>query len=303
MKKIVFSIILVILLGVIFVYRENIYNIYRTYILNEKSQDIELEEKNDYFRNESFDYVQLTDDFTPENFNELKNIYYTVLNSGQEEFTFYCPDEYTNCLDDVETIANDQTMLSNINNFVHPFNSFQNIETSYDSYGKITITIEHNYSDNDIKLISAKVDQIEQQIWNNTMTTDSKLRAAHDYIINNTKYDSARTDKQIIQYQSDTAYGSLLEGYAICGGYTDAMALFLEDLQLENYKISSANHVWNAVNINGTWYHLDLTWDDPITNTGENLLKYDFYLITTDRLLLIEQTEHNFDQSVYQEVV
>ena len=74
-------------------------------------------------------------------------------------------------------------------------------------------------------------------------------------------------------------------------------------MQLENYKISSANHVWNAVNINGTWYHLDLTWDDPITNTGENLLKYDFYLITTDRLLLIEQTEHNFDQSVYQEVV
>ena len=44
-------------------------------------------------------------------------------------------------------------------------------------------------------------------------------------------------------YASDIAYGPLFEGYGICGGYTDAMELFLEKMGIESYKISSDQHV------------------------------------------------------------
>ena len=68
----------------------------------------------------------------------LLNIYYTVINSGKN-FTFYCPKKYDNCLNDVKKLANNQVLLSDINNYVHPYNSFSHIETEYDTLGRVTI--------------------------------------------------------------------------------------------------------------------------------------------------------------------
>ena len=264
MKKYIVLLILVILFGFTFAFRRPLYNLYRTYFVKEE-KEVTLTASNDYTRNYDFNYVKRTDDFTPSNYQDLLNIYYTVLNSGEEEFSFYCTDEYSECINDVDSLANNQKVLSTINNFVHPFNSFRHLETSYDDYGKVTLKIEHIYSNNDIKLINAKVEEIEKEIWNSSMSNEDKIKEAHNYIINNSKYDKDRSDNNIVKYKSDTAYGSLLEGYSLCGGYTDAMELFLEDMGIKSYKISSENHVWNAVNLNNAWYHLDLTWDDPIT--------------------------------------
>ena len=134
------------------------------------------------------------------------------------------------------------------------------------------------------------------------MTTEDKIKAVHNYIINNSKYDSKRSDQNVVSYKSETAYGPLLQGYSLCGGYTDAMALFLHDLNLKNYKISSENHIWNAVNVNDNWLHLDLTWDDPITSDGTDILEYNFFLITTEELKELEDEQHRFNESIYQEM-
>ena len=299
MKKYILFVLLVILLGVSFVFREDLYKLYLNYT---EPKEVTLGEQNNYARDDSFDFVQLTVDFEPENRQDLLNIYYTVLNAGKEEFQFYCPDTYETCIEEVSNIANDQELLSSINNFVHPFNSFSHLETTYDTTGKVEITIEHTYSDQEKELLRAKVDSIEQEIWQDTMTTEEKIKAAHDYIINHSQYDVARSDHNIIEYQSDTAYGPLLQGYSLCGGYTDAMALFLNDLQLKNYKIASASHIWNGVYLNNEWLHLDLTWDDPITSDGSNLLEYRFFLISTDMLKFLEPQQHIYDETIYQEM-
>ena len=301
MKKYIILLFLVILFGFTFAFRRPLYNLYRTYFVKE-NKDVVLTESNDYTRDYDFNYVQITDDFTPNDYQGLLNIYYTVLNSGVEEFSFYCTDEYSSCIDDVDSLANNQRVLSTINNFVHPFNSFRHLETSYDDYGKVTLKIEHIYSNNDIKLINAKVEEIEKEIWNSSMSNEDKIKEAHNYIINNSKYDSDRSDNNIVRYKSDTAYGTLLEGYSLCGGYTDAMELFLEDMGIKSYKISSENHVWNAVNLDNTWYHLDLTWDDPITTDGSDILEYNFFLITTSELNELENEQHNYDKNVYNEL-
>ena len=301
MKKYVVLLFLVILFGFTFAFRRPLYNLYRTYFVKEQKQ-VTLTASNDYTRDYDFNYVKRTDDFTPSNYQDLLNIYYTVLNSGEEEFSFYCTDEYSECINDVDSLANNQKVLSTINNFVHPFNSFRHLETSYDDYGKVTLKIEHIYSNNDIKLINAKVEEIEKEIWNSSMSNEDKIKEAHNYIINNSKYDKDRSDNNIVKYKSDTAYGSLLEGYSLCGGYTDAMELFLEDMGIKSYKISSENHVWNAVNLNNAWYHLDLTWDDPITTDGSDILEYNFFLITTSELSELEGEQHNYDKNVYSEL-
>ena len=301
MKKYIVLLILVILFGFTFAFRRPLYNLYRTYFIKEE-KEVTLTASNDYTRDYDFNYVKRTDDFTPSNYQDLLNIYYTVLNSGEEEFSFYCTDEYSECINDVDSLANNQKVLSTINNFVHPFNSFRHLETSYDDYGKVTLKIEHIYNNNDIKLINAKVEEIEKEIWNSSMSNEDKIKEAHNYIINNSKYDKDRSDNNIVKYKSDTAYGSLLEGYSLCGGYTDAMELFLEDMGIKSYKISSENHVWNAVYLNNAWYHLDLTWDDPITTDGSDILEYNFFLITTSELSELEGEQHNYDKNVYSEL-
>lgn len=301
MKKYIVLLFLVILFGFTFAFRRPLYNLYRTYLVKEQKQ-VTLTESNEYKRDYNFNYVKRTDDFTPSNYQDLLDIYYTVLNSGVDEFSFYCTDEYSSCINDVDSLANNQKVLSTINNFVHPFNSFRHLETSYDDYGKVTLKVEHIYSNNDIKLIEAKVKDIENEIWSESMSNEDKIKAAHNYIINNNKYDKDRSDNNIVKYKSDTAYGSLLEGYSLCGGYTDAMELFLEDMGVKSYKISSENHVWNAVYLNNTWYHLDLTWDDPITTDGSDILEYNFFLITTSELNELEKEQHNYDKNVYSEL-
>ncbi len=301
MKKFFITGLLCIALGIVYMYKEDIIRTYHKYFVKTDTT-IRLTGKNNYYRNYNFNYVQNTDNFSPNNKQDLYNIYYTAINAGKEKFTFYCPESYKNCINDVKYLANDQVTLSNINNFVHPFNSFKHIETTYDTSGKVSIKAYHTYNDNDIKMITSKVNNIKNEIGNDQIDIKQLIKKYHDYIIDHAVYDSERSDSNIIQYKSDTAYGTLLQGYSLCGGYTDSMALFLEDMGIENYKVSSEHHVWNAVKIEDKWYHLDLTWDDPVTPDGTNLIEEDFFLIDTIKLKEIEVEEHTFDEVVYSEL-
>ena len=293
--------ITLILVGVLYFYQDELQDAYYSFLRNMTEEDVQLE-KNEYYRDYDFDFVQNTDDFEPDNTQDILNIFYTVINSGMENFTFYCPDSYSECLNEVQSLANNQDLLSHINNFVHPFNGFNHIETKYDSLGKVDIHIQKSYTEEEIDEITNEVDSLSNMLINSSDSDENNIRRVHDYIINNTVYDSGRSDYNITTYASDIAYGPLFEGYGICGGYTDAMELFLEEMGIESYKISSDQHVWNAVYLNHRWYHLDLTWDDPVTDTGENVLEHKFFLVDTPTLLSLEQTEHRFDQNIYSEL-
>ncbi len=301
MKRLVTLGITLILVGVLFLYKDDIVNSLH-YISIKLGDDVTLT-KNEYYRDYDFMFVQNTDNFSPKNIKDIYNIYYSVINSGSDNFSFYCPSEYKTCLDDVKDLAYNQELLSHINNFVHPFNSFKNIETKYNAYGKVSINITHAYTKEQIKLINDKVNQLESELMTNrNLSMVEKIKIYHDYIINNSKYDIDRSEHNIVNYSSDLAYGPLFEGYAICGGYTDLMALFLEKLNIKNYKVSSSNHVWNVVYLNGNWLNLDLTWDDPITDSGVDLIEYNFFLIYPSQLLKLEKNQHNYDANIYQEL-
>lgn len=301
MKKFFMFGFLLILLGITYYQKENLLDIYNDLLYEFTKKEVSLNGVNEYYRDYDFMYVQNTNNFNPEDKQDILNIYYTVINAGKDEFTFYCPSEYKECINDVNSLANNQTILSHINNFVHPFNGFKNIETKYDSLGKVTINIQKSYNETQIKQTLEKVNEIKSEVFNDKLSTLDNIRNVHDYIINHSKYDSRRSDNNIVNYKSDIAYGPLIEGYGLCGGYTDAMEIFLEELGIRSFKVSSDNHIWNAVYYNNTWLHLDLTWDDPVTSNGTDELEHDFFLISTEKLKEIEPSEHSFDLGVYQE--
>lgn len=289
-----------ILIGLIFIRREEIVTVINDYIFY-RNKRVMIEDRNEYYRAYDFEFVKNINNIEPTTYKDLINVYYSFLNSGLTTFQFQCPHAYETCLGDVQRIANDENILSSINNYVHPYNSFSHIETQYDSLGRVTITVIKNYTADEIEKINQKIDELYPQLVSPSNSVENNIRSIHDYIINHTKYDSNKNHNASI-YKSDIAYGPLMEGYAVCGGYTDLMELFLEKMGVESYKVSSEKHVWNAVKIGNYWLHLDLTWDDPVASNGMDYLEYTYFLISTHKLLEMEKTEHGFIVDYYPEL-
>lgn len=279
----------------------------------EENPKIIKENKSIYALNESFEFVSSTTDFTPLSKQDLKNIIYTTVDSGWNNFTFYCPNEYSKCVKDIMDITNDQEILTHLNNFVSPYNSFSNIKTTISDSGEITLNIKYLYTDDKINAINKKIDEVLKNNINDSMDDYEKIKVIHDYIINNAKYDVKRNNENISQYNSYIAYGPLIEGYATCNGYTDAMALFLNKLGYKNFKIATTpddknltGHIWNAVYLNNKWLHLDVTWDDPVSEDDKDYLLHKYFLITDEELKKADEgkvvvTEHNYLKNIYSE--
>lgn len=281
--------------------KEQFYNTVNSF--NNNDEQIVYPDINMYARSFAYNYVKDVTSFDPKSYDDLVNIFYTILNNGWTEATFYCNDEYDSCLSDLDSISHNDILLSNINNFVSPYNSYSSIKTTYDDTGKVTIYITHLYSDSEILQIDKLIDEMIDENTTDNMTNREKIKALHDYIINNTKYDTKRAETDDSTYDSARIQGVLFDHYAICSGYADIMAVILDKLGIANYKISSDNHVWNGVRLDGVWYHLDLTWDDPVSTSGKEILSHDYFLISSTDLYKLDTSikEHVFDTTVYSE--
>lgn len=258
-----------------------------------------IDTPNAYANDDDFIYVQKSKDFVPYSRQDILNIFYSIFDNGYETFTFYCPSEYASCLNDIEEITSNQTMITDIGNYVNPFNNFTNIKVITDSLGEVNVVITKTYSQSMRDAIDKELDRIFAELFVEEMDINDKILKIHDYIIDKAYYDMEDHEN------SGNAYGALIEGRAKCAGYADAMALALSRLGVVNYKVASEKHVWNAVYLDGKWEHIDLTWDDPVVQEGATLtdtIRHKFYRIDTDTLLSYDTLEHNFDMNVYIEL-
>lgn len=257
--------------------------------------------ENDYFIEDNFDYVNNANDAILTSKNDVINTIYFLINSGTTYSERYCSKDYENCFNDINELSSDVELLTNLNNYVHPYNSFDNISFSFNNE-VVQIKIEHIYSEDDINTLNKIVDEFINNNITNSMGTKEKIRIIHDYIINNADYDILKTkNKDDSTYRSSTAYGVLVQGYGICSGYSDAMAIFLDKLNIINYKISNDQHIWNLVYLDGEWLHLDLTWDDPISDS--NITRDNYFLISTKNLETLDDGVHYYNKSIFTEAV
>ena len=289
-----------------FTYREDIVNYVMKTALQNKEVTLPNESSN--YNNYEVAFVKETDNFHVKDKQGILDAIYTILNHGIPNFTFYCDSNYDACLDELNVISQDQVLLSTINNFVSPYNSYEKIYFKISSFGEISIEIDKLYSDKEVMEVNNKIAEFEKNNINDGMSIREKIKSFHDYLINNSVYDKERAD--LIEKGQDSgegdshkATGPLLHGIALCSGYSDAMKIYLDKLGIPNYKISNNNHIWNLVYIDGKWLHLDLTWDDPVTSDGSNILLDRFFLITNSELQKLDPTGHKFDEKYYPEAI
>lgn len=105
----------------------------------------------------------------------------------------------------------------------------------------------------------------------------------HDYLTTHYEYDQTLEIYDI--------YTMLKTGEGVCQGYTLLMEGLLDKLGIPVSYVRSdnANHIWNMVQMeDGSWYHLDATWDDP---TNSPLGVSHSYLLVSDALM----TDHIAD--------
>ena len=313
MKKLLIPTICIFFVLLSLIFLDPLTNSIAKIISNEPT--LVIENSNEYTKDTDYLYVQRTKDYIPYSYQDLLNIYYSVINNGWNQFTFYCPKEYTNCLNDISNISEDELILTHLNNYIHPFNSFTNIRTSINENGEITLYIYYLYNEDEIKIIDEKTDELLNNLITSDMDDYTKLKTIHDYIINNVKYDVERNEENSSDYSSYTAYGPLFEGYATCNGYTDLMAIFLTKLGFNNYKVattpdeisySSTGHIWNALYYDNSWVHIDLTWDDPVSSDQKDYLFHTYFLVTTEAMEEADKgetviEEHNFNKLFYLE--
>lgn len=261
--------------------------------------EVTIEDANDYVHSNDFLYVQKSKDFVPYSRQDIMNILYSIFDNGYDTFTFYCPSEYSDCIKDVEEITGNQTIITDIGNFVHPFNNFTSLKVVTDNTGEVDVIVTKMYTEKMIEEINARVNSIFKEVIKDDMDINDKILKLHDYIIDHASYDMDENAN------SGNAYGALIEGKCKCSGYADAMAIVLTKLGVKNFKVASEKHVWNAIYLNDEWSQIDLTWDDPVVEEGAHItdtIRHKFYMVDTETLLSYDTLEHNFDKKVYLEL-
>lgn len=145
------------------------------------------------------------------------------------------------------------------------------------------LQVDYAHSNSVCDEMMAELDNISNEIIKNITGTDeySAELYIHDYIIKHCTYDETAEN-------SSNAYGCLVNGAAVCSGYSRAAMLLLKKAGIYSMLVSGTgitdeneaiSHMWNIVWIDNEPYHLDVTWDD--TDDTDNTTSHMFFNLTT----------------------
>lgn len=140
------------------------------------------------------------------------------------------------------------------------------------------MTVTYNFQYNES---AAETEQVDQRInelfrdWKIDKLSDyDKIKKIHDFIINNASYD--------VNLEHYSAFENLINQRSTCQGYMMLVYKMMTEASIPCRIISGTgdgeSHGWNIVKLEGKWYNLDCTWDDPLTRNGEEVLVHDYFL-------------------------
>ena len=133
----------------------------------------------------------------------------------------------------------------------------------------------------------SQIEQVKNQILQSrTGNTYEDIKMVHDYLIDSINYDSSLSKQNIYN-----VYGALVNKECVCEGYARAFKYLLDELDIPcvmvigtgtNSQGETENHAWNYVQLNGSWYAVDTTWDDPVViggGTVSEASRYKYFLV------------------------
>ena len=115
--------------------------------------------------------------------------------------------------------------------------------------------------------------------------------AIHDYLIINCIYDESLKLK--------TGYDLLIKGSTVCSGYASLYQDLLLRAGIPCLQVESEpmNHVWNLVQLDGQWYHVDVTWDDPTPDT-KGYVDHRYFLRTDEQMKSAEEPHYDWETDI-----
>lgn len=137
--------------------------------------------------------------------------------------------------------------------------------------------------------LSKAVDEIASKV---TATDPFEIELQlHDLLCERVEYSDDKSDPLIF-----TSYGALVNRRALCEGYSRAMQLLLSRFGIKATTVSGIaedeGHMWNAVEIGGKWYNLDVTWND----SPRDAVSYEYFNITDAEILLDHTPSGNYTE-------
>ena len=144
---------------------------------------------------------------------------------------------------------------------------------------------EGSETDDDKTTLADKVAEVVTEVIKEGMTDREKATALHEWIVTHAYY----------SFDYSSPNGVLIHGTGLCESYARAYKLLLDEagissVLVEGYAINDEGvadaHMWNKVMIDGVWYHVDCTWDDPAGSTeAVSGAETTTYLLVTDEMI------------------
>ena len=258
---------------------------------------------NKYYYNQLDNTAKLIYDTIESNLSNMTSGNYEIKLSSQIADVLY-EDYGENKLDTSFQSAWDALMLDRVDTFFIDVTKI-NLKMRKTTYGKkVTYALSIAPADSNGYLANGleskeKVDNILNEI---KETRDNivkrlngidynKIMHAHDWIINNLQYEQNITNNNVYNL-----YGALIEKSAVCEGYAEALKYILDEVNIPCVLVSGTatnsegkteRHEWNYVQLNGKWYAIDSTWDDPvIKGTGyvSDSIKHRYFLVGSNEM-------------------
>lgn len=157
--------------------------------------------------------------------------------------------------------------------------------------GKKDFIIGNTYLE---KSYNKAVEIVNELISDNMLDIEKEI-ILHDYVVNTTVYDTENYLKRTYGQSLGILEALSEDGRAVCAGYARALELLLNLAGVECYYVTGNTttdpHAWNVVKIDGEYYNVDATWDDPPSE--DNKIRYDYFNLS--------DTEISKDHFIYEE--
>lgn len=130
------------------------------------------------------------------------------------------------------------------------------------------------------KETKAAIEKFKQEYITDGMSDMEKEIKIIEWLVQNCRYQS-KSD-----WSRSTAYSCIILGKAQCAGYADAFLQTAKLCGLDARYIHNSSHAWNLVKLDGDWYHVDVTWEDPIggNSYGFGNLRNKYINLTDDKI-------------------
>ncbi|MCY9515788.1 transglutaminase [Paenibacillus apiarius] len=161
-------------------------------------------------------------------------------------------------------------------------------------YANVTVYVDYRETYAQSLYVRNQAKEIVASITKSDESPHVKVKAIHDYIVSHVAYDEAMT--------KFTAYEALTEGKTVCQGYALLMQAMFEEAGIRSIIVEGEAggmlHAWNMIQLDGKWYHIDATWDDPLPDRGDQV-RYTYYLRTDAEMRMDHSwTSDNIPQAV-----